>query len=377
MQASMLTAANRGVGRYGWLLGLGLGAIVAGLVLTRPAALAPRANRKQAAESIFVGLSGQAERRLALLAVERSRQPTDANSTVLAAACDDFVRGFPDHAHAFNYAVRAQDLRGTRDLAALQAILVRASDRHSAQFANNTISFATLLTEGGRAIEALACYEEALAMPECPMDRRGEACLMVAMILRGSDEVERTRSALQEVRRHTERFPVVEAELRLLDLEAGNIPAQKESPVGGLISADSEMNGSPVANDAAASNPIGQVIFQDHVVLDRAHIVKLLAETCYSEGTIELSVGQNGPGFMNTAFSAKWPPSGSRRVTGPASLSMGAIVYQGGDVYEPSHLDSIDEAALCRSTRRGWSPSRLRALPLVESGAIEDGCDGE
>jgi len=372
----MLTAANRGVGRYGWLLGLGLGALVAGFVLTRPAALPASANRKQAAESIFVGLSGQAERQLALLAVKRSRQPTDATNTALAAACDDFVRDSPDHPHAFNYAVRAQDLRGTRDLAALQAILVRASDRHSAQFANNAISFATLLTEEGRAIEALACYEEALAMPECPKDRRGEACLMVAMILRGSDEVERTRSALQEVRRHTERFPVVEAELRLLDLEAGNKPAQKDSPVGGLISADSEMNGSSVANDAAASNPIDQVIFQDHVVLDRAHIVQRLAETCYDEGTIELSIGQNGPGFMNTALSTKWPPSGSRRVTGPAWLSMGAIIYQGGDGYDPSHLDPIDEAALCRSTRRGWSPSRLRALPLVESGAIEDGCDG-
>ena len=33
MQTSMLTAANRGVGRYGWLLGLGLGALVAGFVL--------------------------------------------------------------------------------------------------------------------------------------------------------------------------------------------------------------------------------------------------------------------------------------------------------------------------------------------------------
>lgn len=31
MQTSMLTAANRGVGRYGWLLGLGLGALAATL----------------------------------------------------------------------------------------------------------------------------------------------------------------------------------------------------------------------------------------------------------------------------------------------------------------------------------------------------------
>ena len=107
MQASMLTAANRGVGRYGWLLGLGLGALVAGLVLTMPATLAPRANRKQAAESIFVGLSGQAERQLALLAVERSRQPTDATNTALAAACDDFVRDFPDSPTTRRHRIRS------------------------------------------------------------------------------------------------------------------------------------------------------------------------------------------------------------------------------------------------------------------------------
>lgn len=351
-------------------------AIVALAILMAGSAIAARTNRQRAATSIFVGLSGEAERRLALLAVERSRQPTDATNTALAAACDDFVRDFPDHPHAFNYALRAQDIRGVRDLTALQGILNQTGNRDSAQFANNAISFATLLTEGGRAIEALAVYERALAMPQCPQDRRGEAWLMVAMILRGGDAVDRTRSALQEVRRHTDRFPTVETELRLLDLEAGNVPASVESSVGGQISAKSEMNGKPLAENTAASRPIDQVIFQDHVVLDRAHIVKHLAETCYSEGTIELSVGQNGPGFMNTAFSVKWPQSGSRRVTGPASLSMGAIIYQGGDVYEPSHLDPIDEAALCRSTRRGWNPSRLRALPLVESGSIEDGCDG-
>jgi len=322
-------------------------------------------------------LSGQAEKRLALLAVERSRQPTDANSTALAAACDDFVRDFPDHPHAFNYAVRAQDIRNARDLPALQGILNQTGDRHSEQFANNAISFATLLTEGGRGIEAIAVYQQALAMPQCPNDRRGEAWLMVAMVLRGGDAVDRTRSALQEVRRHTDRFPTVEAELRLLDLEAGTVPASVESSVGGVNSADNEMNGKPLADNAAASTPIDQVIFQDHVVLDRERLVHILAETCYDEGTVELRIGQNNGRGLSTSFSTKWPQLGSRKVTGPASLSMGAIVYQGGDVYEPSDLDSIDEVALCRSTRRGWTPSRLRALQLVESGAIEEGCDIE
>ena len=117
MQTSMLTAANRGVGRYGWLLGLGLGALVAGFVLNRPAAL-PTSAKTSVAPADDAELAIHA---LATAWWEGQADPEAASR--LADACAAFARDHSAHPRAFNYQLRAQDLRGTRDLSTLAATL--------------------------------------------------------------------------------------------------------------------------------------------------------------------------------------------------------------------------------------------------------------
>jgi hypothetical protein len=175
----MLTAANRGVGQYGWLLGLGLSALVAGVVLNRPAPIPTSAKPSVVPEDVE-------ELALYSLAVAwwwEGQADPDAKAR-LVDAYEAFVRDHSAHSRAFNYQLRAQDLHGTRDLNALAATLDAAAEKASPQLAHNTISFANLCFRQDDFDEALARYEAALAMPACPPDRRGEAEMMMGTILR-------------------------------------------------------------------------------------------------------------------------------------------------------------------------------------------------
>lgn len=361
MQARMLTAANRGVGRYGWLLGLGLGAIVAGLVVTRPAAPPAFTKADVAPEDVE-------ELALYSLAVDwwwEGQADPDAKAR-LVDAYEAFVRDHSAHSRAFNYQLRAQDLHGTRDLNALAATLDAAAEKACPQLAHNTISFANLCFRQDDYDQALARYEAALAMPACPPDRRGEAEMMMGTILRRRQDYERARQAFEGARQHTDRFPAIEAEMALIDLETGRQPAK--SALGTIVHLRDD---GPPADDREQVDPVIMPVFRDYEIHDRGMAVHVLASGCHEEGTTEIAVA-TGP---TPSLAERWP-SGRRTVRGLAWLANEAVVVGGCamPLFNPRARD-VREAV--GATRYAWSGPNLIAGPIVESGAIEDGCDGE
>ena len=361
MQARMLTATNRGVGRYGWLLGLGLGALVAAFVVTTPAAppaftkadVAPEEVEELALYSLAVAWwwEGQAD--------------PDAKAR-LVDAYEAFVRDNSAHSRAFNYQLRAQDLHGTRDLNALAATLEAAADRASPQLAHNTISFANLCFRQGDYDEALARYEAAIAMPACPPDRRGEAEMMMGTILRRRQDYEPARQAFEAARQHTDRFPAIEAEMALIDLETGRQPAK--SALGTIVHLRDD---GPPADDREQVDPVIMPVFRDYEIRDRGMAVHVLASGCHEEGTTEIAV-TTGP---TPAMAERWP-SGRRTVRGLAWLSNEAV-FMGGCAVPLFNARARDVREAVRSSQYGWNGGELIGGPIVESGAIEDGCDGE
>jgi len=358
MQTSMLTAANRGVGRYGWLLGLGLGALAAGVVLNRPAALPTSAKTSLAAEDV-------AELAIHALATARweGQAEPDAKARLID-AYEAFVRDHSAHPRAFNYQLRSQDLRGTRDLSTLAATLDAAAEKASPQLAHNTISFANLCFRQADFDEALARYEAALAMPACPPDRRGEAEMMMGTILRRRQDYERARQAFEAARQHTDRFPAIEAEMALIDLETGRQPA--ESALGTIVHLRDD---GPPADDREQVDPLIVPVFRDYEIHDRGMAVHVLAPGCHEPGTTEIAVA-TGP---TPALAERWP-SGRRTVRGLAWLSNEAVVM-GGCAMPRFNARNVRDAV--RASQYGWNGGGLIGGPLVESGAIEDGCDGE
>jgi len=314
---------------------------------------------------ILVGPEGVQERALYFLAVERNHNRDDSETTSrLAAACENFVHHHPAHPRAFNYQLRGQDLRGSRDLGVLRATLDAAADKSASQFAHNTISFANLCLRAGRFDEALARYEVALAMPACPSDRRGEAAMMMGTILRQTKHYDRARRAFQEARRHTDRFPAIEAEIALIDLATGRQPAG--SALGTLVNLRAP---APAADDRNQVDPAGSPVFRDYEIHDRGMAVHVLSHGCHEEGTTEIAVAM-GP---IPSLAERWPQSGTRTVSGLAWLSEEAVIMRGGT--EPL-FDTVDDREMLRAGRWGWNGTALIAGPLVESGAIEGGCDG-
>ena len=359
MQTSMLTAANRGVGRYGWLLGLGLSALVAGVVLNRPAPLPTSAKPSVVPEDVE-------ELALYSLAVAwwwEGQADPDAKARLID-AYEAFVRDHSAHPRAFNYQLRAQDLRGTRDLDTLAATLDAAAEKASLQLAHNTISFANLCFRQDDFDEAFARYEAALAMPACPPDRRGEAEMMMGTILRRRQDYEPARQAFEAARQHTDRFPAIEAEMALIDLETGRQPA--ESALGTIVHLRDD--GSP-ADDRQQVDPVIMPVFRDYEIHDRGMAVCVLAPGCHEEGTTEIAVA-TGP---TPSLAERWP-SGRRTVRGLAWLSNEAVVM-GGCAMPRFNARNVREAV--RASQYGWNGGSLIGGPLVESGAIEDGCDGE
>ena len=331
---------------------------MAGIVITAPAA-------PSASTTLLVGPEGVEERAIHSLAVEWNHRQTDPdNGARLAEACENFVRHHPTHPRAFNYHVRGQDLRGSRDLDALGATLDAAADKSITQFAHNTISFANLCFREGRFDEALARYEAALSMPICPPDRRGEAGMMMGTILRRTKHDDRARQAFQEARRHTERFPAIEAEIALIDLDSGNQPTA--SALG--TSVNLRDPGATIAN-REQEDPLGAPAFRDHEIHDRGMTVHVLSPGCHDEHTVEIGVEkQSTPWIVE-----RWPQSGSRTVSGLAWLSKEAFIIRGSSV---PLFDTVDDREMLRAGRWGWNGTALIAGPLVESGAIEGGCDG-
>lgn len=358
MQTSMLTAANRGVGRYGWLLGLGFGALAAGVVLNRSAALPTSAKPSVAPGDV-------AELAIHALATARWEGQAAPEATIrLADACEAFVRDHSAHPRAFNYQLRAQDLRGTRDLDTLAATLDAAADKASPQLAHNTISFANLCFRQADFDEALARYEAALAMPACPPDRRGEAEMMMGTILRRRQDYERARQAFEAARQHTDRFPAIEAEMALIDLETGRQPA--ESALGTIVHLRDD---GPPADDRQQVDPVIMPVFRDYEIHDRGMAVHVLAPGCHEEGTTEIAVA-TGP---TPAMAERWP-SGRRTVRGLAWLSNEAVMVRG--FFMPL-VKARDVGEAVRASQYGWNGGSLIGGPIVVSGAIEDGCDGE
>lgn len=357
MQTSMVTAANRGVGRYGWLLGLGFGALAAGFVLNRPAVLPTSAKPSVAPEDV-------AELAIHALATARWEGQRDPEHTArLADACEAFVRDHSAHPRAFNYQLRAQDLRGTRDLDTLAATLDAAAEKASPQLAHNTISFANLCFRQDDFDEAFARYEAALAMPACPPDRRGEAEMMMGTILRRRQDYERARQAFEAARQHTDRFPAIEAEMALIDLETGRQPA--ESALGTIVHLRDD---GPPADDRQQVDPVIMPVCRDYEIHDRGMAVHVLAPGCHEEGTTEIAVA-TGP---TPAMAERWP-SGRRTVRGLAWLSNEAVMVRGS--FMPL-VKARDVGEAVRASQYGWNGGSLIGGPIVASGAIEDGCDG-
>jgi len=363
MQASTHAQAGWFVVWHRWILVLCLGILGVWFVVTKPAA--PPTSIKSSIKT-FVGPEAVEESAILSLAFEhwQNREADPQITSRLADACETFVRKHSAHSHAFNYQLRAQDLRGTRDLDALAATLDAAADKLTPQFAHNTISFGNVCFLHGDFDAALARYETAIVMPECPPDRRGEAGMMMGTILRQTKQYERARQAFATARQHTRRFPAIEGEIALIDLETGRQPA--ESALGPRVHISD-----PAVSDAdrEQDDPVCAPVFRDHEIHDRGMVVHLLALGCHEKHTTEIAVSAMGTGAQQG-----WPSAGSKTVCGPAWLSEPVVIIP-GMAMPPFAL--LNERESLHATRHGWNGSVMICGPLKESGAIENGCDGD
>ena len=152
--------------------------------------------------------------------------------------------------------------------------------------------------------------------------------------------------------------------MALIDLETGRQPA--ESALGTIVHLRDD--GSP-ADDRQQVDPVIMPVFRDYEIHDRGMAVCVLAPGCHEEGTTEIAVA-TGP---TPSLAERWP-SGRRTVRGLAWLSNEAVVM-GGCAMPRFNARNVREAV--RASQYGWNGGSLIGGPIVESGAIEDGCDGE
>ena len=188
--------------------------------------------------------------------------------------------------------------------------------------------------------------------------------MMMGTILRRRQDYERARQAFEAARQHTDRFPAIKAEMALIDLETGRQPA--ESALGTIVHLRDD---GPPADDCRQVDPVIMPVFRDYEIHDRGMAVHVLAPGCHEEGTTEIAVA-TGP---TPAMAERWP-FGRRTVRGLAWLSNEAVVM-GGCAMPRFNARNVREAV--RASQYGWNGGSLIGGPIVESGAIEDGCDGE
>jgi len=108
---------------------------------------------------------------------------------------------------------------------------------------------------------------------------------------------------------------------------------------------------------------------RDYEIHDRGMAVHVLAPGCHEAHTTEIAVA-TGP---TPALAERWPQSGGRTVRGLAWLSNEAVVVRG---FSMPLVNARDVHEAVGASQYGWNGSALIGGPLVESGAIEDGCDG-